>query len=93
VLTKLKKRNKANCKISSVFAERIIIVGCSVDQCLGRWAAVRQPWVRFPPSTPLSAKQLRIIPRRWNLYPALDDTQQAKSNPRMNIVVRKIQKK
>jgi hypothetical protein len=45
-----------------VFAERIIIVGCSLAQGLVRWAAVRQPPVRFSPGNPPLAQQDELYP-------------------------------
>jgi len=29
---------------------------------------------------------MNYLPKRWSLYPAQEDTQQTKSNPRMNTV-------
>jgi hypothetical protein len=55
--------------------QRSLVEGCSAAQWLVRWAAVRQPRVRFPPGTPPSAQQDELF------------TQQAKSNPRMNIIL------
>jgi hypothetical protein len=45
-------------------------LGCSAAQWLVRWAAVRQPRVRFPPGTPPSAQQDELFTQTQEFIPS-----------------------
>ncbi len=60
-------------------SNRDMCLGGGVAQFLVRWAAVRQPWVRFPPGTPPSAQQDELFTQT---------KESMKINPRMNTVLK-----
>jgi hypothetical protein len=64
------QRSSVGCSAAQCWVQRSSVLGCSAAQWLVRWAAVRQPRVRFPPGTPPSAQQDELFTQTQEFIPS-----------------------